>query len=174
MHILLGILGFIGGLGMLLWRIKMAVDAAKNIASTANDAKNYMRKRRWQKKAAADPIKDINDPRESAAAILAALASYDGAMSDAEEAVILREIKSAFQTSDDVATELLAHGRWLSKDSGDLNAFISRLLPPIVRHCSQTEKQDLLAMMERVILANGSASDLEKDAILFAKRHLAL
>ncbi len=174
MHILLGILGFIGGLGMLLWRIKMASDAAKDIASTANDAKNYMRRRRWQKKAAADPIKDINDPRESAATILAALASYDGAISEAEEKIILREIKSAFQTSDDVAIELLAHGRWLSKDSGDLNAFISRLLPPIVRHCAQKEKHDLLGMMERVTVANGAASDLEKDAILFVKRHLGL
>ena len=174
MHILLGILGFIGGLAMLLWRIKMASDAAKDIASTANDAKNYMRKRRWQKKAAVDPIKDINDPREAAATILAALASYDAAISESEETVILQEIKSAFQTSNDVAIELLAHGRWLSKDAGDLNAFISRLLPPIVRHCSQKEKHDLLGMMERVASANGSASDLENDAIFFVQRHLGL
>ena len=174
MHILLAILGAIGTIGMLLWRIKMAADAAKDIASSAKDAKNYMRRRRWEKKAAADPIKDINDPREAAATILAALASYDGTMSETEETTILQEIKAAFQTDDKMATELLAHGRWLSKDSGDLNAFISRLLPPIVRHCSDREKHDLLTMMEHVSSANGTISDLEKDAILFVKRHLGL
>ena len=174
MHILLGILGAIGTIGMVLWRIKLAMDAAKGIATSAKDAKNYMRRRRWEKKAAADPIKDINDPREAAATIMAALAAYDGRISEAEEQVILQEIQSNFQTSKEFAIELLAHGRWLSKDSGDLNAFISRLLPPIVRHCSQKEKQDLINMMERVASANGSASDLENDAILFVKRHLGL
>ena len=174
MHILLAILGAIGTIGMLLWRIKMAADAAKHIAGTAKDAKNYMRRRRFEQKAAADPIKDVNDPREAAATILSALASYDGAMSDAEEAIIMQEIKTVFQTDDEMATQLLAHGRWLSKDAGDLNAFISRLLPPIVRHCSEREKHDLLSMMERVTTANSSPSDLEKDAILFVKRHLGL
>ena len=174
MHILLAILGFIGTVGMVLWRIKMAADAAKGLASTAKEAKNYMRRRRFEKKAAADPIKDVNDPREAAATIMVALAAFDGPMSKAEETIIQQQIKSSFETSDEIAIELLAHGRWLAKDCGDLNAFISRLLPPIVRHCSLKEKQELITMMEHVASANGPPGDLEKDAISFTSRHLGL
>ncbi len=174
MHILLAILGFIGTIGMVLWRIKMAADAAKGLASTAKDAKNYMRSKRFEKKAAADPIKDVNDPREAAATIMVALAAFDGPISKAEETVIQQEIQTSFDASNEAAIELLAHGRWLAKDCGDLNTFISRLLPPIVRHCSMKEKHDLITMMEHVAAANGPPGDLEKDAIGFTKRHLGL
>ena len=174
MHILLGILGFIGGLGMLLWRIKMASDAAKDIAETAQGAKNYFRRRRWEKRATADPIKDMEDPREAAATMMVALASYDKAISEREEHTIIEEIKTNFQADDNLAAELLAHGRWLSKDVGDLNSFLSRLMPPIMRHLGPREKHDLLKMLENVANANGEASDLDKDAIQFVKRHMAL
>ena len=152
----------------------MASDAAKDIAETAQGAKNYFRRRRWEKRATADPIKDMEDPREAAATMMAALASYDGAISEREEQTILAEIKTNFETDDKMAAELLAHGRWLSKDAGDLNSFFSRLLPPIMRHLGPKEKHDLLSMLEKVGNANGEASDLEKDAILFVKRHMAL
>ena len=174
MAILIELLGLIGGLGFLLWRIKMASDAAKDIAETAQGAKNYMRRRRWEKRAKADPIKDMDDPREAAATMMAALASYDGVMSEREEEAILHEIKTHFGASDNMAAELLAHGRWLSKDAGDLNAFFSRLMPPIVRHLGSKEKHELLSMLNNVANANGEASDLEKDAILFVKRHLGI
>ena len=174
MAILIELLGLIGGLAFLLWRIKMASDAAKDIAETAQGAKNYMRRRRWEKRAMADPIKDMDDPREAAATMMTALASYDGVMSEREENVILQEMKKHFGADDHMAAELLAHGRWLSKDAGDLNAFLSRLMPPLVRHLGPKEKHDLLGMLNNVANANGEASDLEKDAILFIKRHLGV
>ncbi len=174
MHILLALLGVLGGLGMLLWRIKMASDAARDIAETAQGAKNYLRRRRWEKKANADPLKDIDDPRIAATVMMAALASYDGAMSEREETTILREIRTRFQTDDKTATELLAQGRWLAKDAGDLNSFFSRLMPPIIRHLGPKEKADLLTMLQTVANTNGEASALENDAILFVKRHLGL
>ncbi|MCF6197882.1 MAG: TerB family tellurite resistance protein [Hyphomicrobiaceae bacterium] len=174
MHILLGILGVIGSLGMLLWRIKMASDAAKDIAQTAQGAKNYLRRRRWEKRATADPLKDMEDPREAAATMMAALAAYDSTISEREEKTILHEIKTNFDTDDRLASELLAHGRWLSKDAGDLNSFLSHLMPPIMRHLGPKEKNDLLTMLTNVANANGEASDLEKDAILFVKRHMGI
>lgn len=172
MHILLGILGFIGGLGMLLWRIKLATDAARSIAGTAIDAKNYMRRRRFEKRADADPLEDIDDPREAAAIMMAALACYDGTMSEREEKIILDEIQNQFNADKNIAIELLAHGRWLAKDVGDLNSFFARLLPSITRHCAPKEKRDLISMLENVASADGDPSDLEKDAILFVRRHL--
>ena len=48
MQILLGLLGIIGTIGMILWRIKMASEAAREIAGTAKDAKNYMRRLRFE------------------------------------------------------------------------------------------------------------------------------
>jgi len=174
MHILLGLLGILGGIGVFLWRLKMASEAAKEIASTAKDAKNYMRRRRFEKKANADPLKDIDDPREAATTMMAALAAYDGVMSEREEAVILTEIQSKFDANKQLSAELLAHGRWLSKDAGDLNSFFAKLLPPIARHCGLKEKNDLISMLENVASANGETSALEKDAILFVKRHLGI
>ena len=116
----------------------------------------------------------MDDPREAATTMMAALASYDGIMREKEEQAILHEIKTNFDASDEIATELLAHGRWLSKDMGDLNAFLSRLLPPIVRHLGPKEKNDLITMLTNVTTANGEASDLEKSAVQFVKRHLGV
>lgn len=174
MHILLGLLGILGTIGMILWRIKMAVDAAKHIAKTAGDAQKYMQGKRLQKEAAADPFKDIKDPRISATAILTALASHDGVISECAKNTIIHELKTNLETSELIASQLLDHGRWLSKDRDDLNSFISRLLPPIVRHCSQQEKHDLIRMMKNVASANGEISHIETNAILFVTRHLGL
>ena len=96
----------------------MASEATREIASTAKDAKNYLRRRRWEKKANADPIKDMDDPREAATTMMAALASYDGVMSEREETVILNAIQNNFNADEKLATELLAHGRWLAKEAG--------------------------------------------------------
>ena len=179
MHILLGILGVIGSIltscsGALKWPRKQR---ARDIASSAKDAKNYLRRRRWEKKANADPIKDMNDPREAAATMMAALASYDGAMSEREETVILDEIGKAIST----LTENSPQNCWrmaagCQRMLAISTAFFAKLLPPINRDTSAPRNiTDLHHHAGKCRQRQWSeASDLEKDAILFVKRHLSI
>src|SRR5262245_13155503 len=94
MHILVAIVSVLGVIGVVLWRLHMAAEAAKGLAETASDARGLFRRWRWQRKLASNPLDLIEDPREAAVAMMVAVAQSDGAMTDRERQVIVGEVGS--------------------------------------------------------------------------------
>lgn len=172
MSILLGILAAMGTLGVVLWRLHMAAEAAKGIAETANDARGLFRRWRWQKKFAADTLDLVSDPREAVVAMMVATAQYDGAMSERERLAILASITGVLGASATQAEELLAHARWLTRDSRDLDRCLMKLAPVLQRSCDAEQLADSVAMVRRVAEADGVPGEVIAMALQALSRKL--
>lgn len=174
MAYLMAILGALGAAGVVLWRIKMAADAARDLAETADDARKYVRRTRWKSRRKTGQKAVPDDPRPAAAAMMTAIAETDGALSEAERESILNEISTRFELSAENAEALLAEGRWLSKDAGDLSSFLRRMDPPVRAVCTGQEQRDLIAMLTAVAEAEGEADPIAAQAIETLRRALAV
>jgi len=171
---LMAILGALGAVGLFLWRIKMAADAARDIAGAADDARKFVRRTRWKSRQKAGDKAVPEDPRLAAAAMMAAVAETDGALSEAEREAILKEITTRFEVSAEDAEALLAEGRWLSKDAGDLSSFLRRMDPPVRAVCTEQERRDLITMLTMVAEAGGEADPIAAQAIETLRRALGV
>lgn len=174
MAFLLAIVGALGAAAMVLWRIKMAADATRDIAEAANDARKFVRRTRWKSRHKAGQKAVPGDPRAAAAAMMAAVAESDGALTEAETAAILEEITARFELPPADAEALLAEGRWMSKDAGDLSSFLRRLEPPIRAACTEQERRDLIAMLTTVTQTTGEADPIAAQAIETLRRSLGV
>jgi uncharacterized tellurite resistance protein B-like protein len=172
MGLLLGLAAVLGAVGMILWRINMASGAARELVETAGEVQGFFRRRDWRKKLAKDPLQFIDDPRAAAAAIMTALAQADGAISEAEQAVIVREMCETFGAGASAAEELLAHARWAVRDISDVEICTRRLLPIIEKACGPEEREQFIDMLEAVAAADGQPSASERLAVERIKRVL--
>ena len=150
MHILLGLLSAVGILIFILWRVSMAIHAARDIADAANDARGFFRRRKWRKKVNVDLLNQIDDPREAAITMMVGVAEADGAITHAEQNKIQEIIIQEFGATPKQAEELFARARWLSKDNVDLGNFLSRLKPVIIDNCTHEQKLELIDMLTSV------------------------
>jgi len=172
MHILVAIVTMLGIIGVILWRLHMAAEAAKGLAETANDARGLFRRWRWQRKFAGNPLDLVEDPREAAVAMMVAVAQSDGAMTDRERQVIKAELVARIGATEGQADELLAHGRWLTRDVRDIDYCLDKLAPLIKRQCSPDQNRDVLAMLSSVANAEGDPGEIEGAALARVSRAL--
>ncbi len=172
MHILGILLAAMGTVGIILWRLHMASEAARGLVETANDARGLMRRWGWQRKFAKDPLDLIQDPREAAVAIMVAVAQSDGAMTERERAAILEEAMRRFGASSKQAEDLLAHGRWITRDVRDPDNCIRKLAPILERHCAADQRADVIDMTARVASAEGQPGDIEERALVKLRQAL--
>lgn len=173
MGIFAGLLAAIGVVGMLLWRLNQAAAATRGIAEAASDAHGFVRRLMWRRKSNKNPLDMITNPREAAAAMLAAVAQWDGAMTQDEMTAIKSQMMEHFGATQKQAAELLAGGRWLARDVTDLGAFLKRASPAVVRVCSAPEKRDLIAMLDHIASLDGPADELIRAGIAKLAEHLA-
>ena len=164
MHILGLIAAVMGALGLLLWRLHTAAEAAKGLADTAQDMTSWWRRWRWMKKANADPLTLVDDPRVAAAAMMVAVAQSDGAVTDREHAEIRRQITATFETQGKDAEEMIAHARWLVRDVRDLDEGL-RKLTPVMRKLAAEQHRELVEMLGAVAASAGPAGSIEAEAI---------
>ena len=158
MGIILALLAAMGAVGVLLWRIQVASDAARGAIQAADEARGFFRRLAWSRKASRSPLDLVSDPREAAAAMRVAVAEYDGAMTDAERSLILGEMIDHFDSTQKEAEELLARGRWLGKDVRELAQALRRLAGPIEQRLEEKERRDLIDML-RLVAGPGSVRD---------------
>ena len=69
MAILLALLGAIAAVAVLLWRLHIASAVARDAIEVADDARSFLRRLGWSRKARRHPLDLVEDPREAAAAI---------------------------------------------------------------------------------------------------------
>ena len=160
MSIVAALLAAMGVVGVLLWRLNQASDAAKGLLETAADTRGFFRRMAWRRKATRNPLDTLTDPREAAAAMMAAIAQWDAALSDREIAAMKTEMQEKFHADAEQATELLVTGRWLARDVTDLGAFLRRASPIVLAKCTPRERQDLLAMLTVVANVEGKPDAL--------------
>jgi len=172
MHILVAIVTGLSVIGIILWRLHMAAEAAKGLVETADDARGLFRRWRWQRKLKSNPLDLIQDPREAAVAMMVALAQSDGAMTDRERQVIMAELVARIGATERQAEELLAHGRWLTRDVRDIDYCLDKLTPLIKRQCTPDQTRDVLEMLSNVARAEGHPGEIEGNALARVSRAL--
>jgi uncharacterized tellurite resistance protein B-like protein len=172
MHILAAIASVLGIIGVILWRLHMATWAAKGLAETADDASGLFRRWRWQRKLAKNPLDLVQDPREAAVAMMVAVAQSDGAMTDREQQAIMAELVARIGATERQAQELLAHGRWLTRDVRDVDHCLDKLASLIKRQCSPEQKRDVMQMLYSVANVEGHTGEIEGAALARVSREL--
>ncbi len=173
MAILAALLGAMGVVGMILWRLNQAADATKGLAETAQDLSNLGRRWSWRRKANVDPMTLVDDPRIAAVTLMTAIAQADGALTAAERETILRLGSENFSCSTNITEEMLSYGRFLVGHSHDPANSFRKLLPLIQKTCGPTERADLIAMLRAVAAADGPPPASETQAIDRFARDLA-
>jgi len=159
MHILAGLVSLLAVVSVIAYRLYLVSQAAQGLADMAGGVQKHIRKRRWQKKLG-DPLREIDDPRLAAAAMMVALAQSDSQLSEREEAVITAQMKARFDVDDTLAAELLAHARWLVRDVGEPENCFLKVRPIILKTCGPKERAELTQMMTAVAEA-GSDTDAQ-------------
>jgi uncharacterized tellurite resistance protein B-like protein len=158
MSIVLGLLAAMAVIGVWLWRLQAAADAARSAADAASEVKGWWRRFMWDRQANRNALDLVTDPREAAAAMLVAVAQYDGALTADEEALIKDEMRQTFEANDQQAEELFARGRWLARDSvNDPAQTLRRLSGIIEKQLNETERQELVTML-RVAAGLGTST----------------
>ena len=125
MSILMGLLALMGTLGVILWRLNAAADAAKGLVETADDARGLFRRWKWRSKLAENPLDLIQDPREAAAAsaahaVLVAMVPAQKAALDAALAQSLAKVGDERSRADGVAVGKAAADQMLAWREGQL------------------------------------------------------
>lgn len=88
------------------------------------------------------------DPRAAAAAIAVSIAECAGPLDVQQEAVLCREFRQVLRASD--GRELLAHGRWLTRNVSDPNMVCDRVARLLNTQLWRAQKESLLEMVLRV------------------------
>lgn len=172
MHIIIGLAALLGTIGIVLWRLNQASEAARGLIDTADDVQGFFRRRKWRKKLADDPLQLVDDPRVAAAVMMVAVAQQDGAVTQAEQSLIINQMMEKFSSTASVADELFAHARWIARDVIDLDTCFRRVAPIIEKTCGPKEREQLLEMLAAVANASGQLGDGERIALDRLKRQL--
>jgi uncharacterized tellurite resistance protein B-like protein len=172
MHIILGLAALLGTVGVILWRVNQASEAARGLVDTADDVRGFLRRRKWQKKLASDTLQLIDDPRVAAAVMMVTLAQHDGAVTQAEQNVIINQMMEKFRSTASVADELFAHARWIARDVVDVDSCFRRVTHVVEKACGPAEREQLIEMLTAVANAGEGLGDAERLAFDRLKRVL--
>jgi hypothetical protein len=153
MHILLGLLTLLVGIGVWVWRLRMArqgLDAAADIARTVANAP---RRLAFRYKAGQGGLDLIDDPREAAAIMMMQVAlARGGRLTGRQSDVIEAEIREHFDYTPGEAEDLAAHAAWVSQTCPPARDTMTRLSRMIVNspRLGPKEVVDLDAMLVAV------------------------
>ncbi|WP_282609193.1 hypothetical protein [Pelagibius sp. Alg239-R121] len=168
MHILLGFLAVVGVAVAWIWRARNAASAAKEVVEVADDVRAAVRRFGYRRIADKNPLDTVEDPRLSAAGILAAIAKMDGDYTREQMTAIQQECGRVFSASDKDAEQFTAYGRWLAQQSANPDEVVRRLSGNLSKNLAANERQELLGMVERVSAIEGRGATDEQ--ILALKR----
>jgi hypothetical protein len=91
------------------------------------------------------------DPRVAVAAMMVAVATEEGPLTNQTEQRILAELISRVGLGPDLAQTCLMGGKRLARGlSGDLNSRLHQLAAPIEGQCSPEEKRDVMDMLRLI------------------------
>ena len=172
MHILLALIGIVGAVAVWYWRAKMAREAAGDLLDAANDARLAARRFAYRRRTDKHPADCVEDPRLAAAGIVAAIASMDAPLSQAEIDALTTEARIVFKTDRGEAEDIAAFGRWISGQCNTPAEAVRRLTKVVHASAGEGAGTDLLAMIEKVATADGGALGADEAASMDTIRRM--
>jgi uncharacterized tellurite resistance protein B-like protein len=171
MGALLGFLAIIGGIATLMWRLSLALRAARDIGEAAQELSNLPRKMRFRSKTGKAGVQLIHDPREAAALLMLSVARAGGEVTKGQKDAIINQITGRLELSMDQAEELLTHVSWLSKDLPDASSAVARMGKLVLRTVSHKELIELEDMLMNIAHVEGEPNAAQKQLLNeFAQR----
>lgn len=175
MHILLGILGVLSAAMIWYWRVKQAGEAAGELTNAANDVRLAIRRFGYMRTRKTHPADCVDDARLAAAGIVAAIASMDAPLSQAEIDLLTAEAGAVFDVEPAEAVDIAAFGRWIAGQCNTPEDAVRRLTRIIRAKAGAEAGPDLIRMIEKVASADGlGLEERETDAVEAVRRGLGM
>ena len=169
MHILLAILG---GLAAAFFAFRYFVDAANEGREAVRDVRGAFRRGKWSRQIDKRLIENIDDPREAAAVLLYQTANYDGAVTEAQKAKMVAEMRETFSADEETAEGLYAFARMAVGEINDAANSLKKILRSVNEACTEEKKKSVLTMMTSVGQVEGALSDTQARLIEETRRIL--
>jgi len=174
-HILLGILGVLSAAMLWYWRVKQAGEAAGELTNAANDVRLAIRRFGYMRTRKTHPADCVDDARLAAAGIVAAIASMNAPLSQAEIDMLAAEAGVVFGVDPREAVDIAAFGRWIAGQCNTPEDAVRRLTKIIRAKAGAEAGPDLIRMVEKVATADGIGLDeRENDALAAIRRGLGM
>lgn len=168
MPYLIALIGVVSAITFWYFRLR---DTGADVLDMANDVRLAARRFGFTRKLNANPVDSIEDARLAAAGILVIAAESDGAISEAEKKMFLRQCQSVFSCTADEAGEFLIFGRWLANTSPIRDETLRRLVRKTLQLGGAEALADLGGMVRAVGEAdNGTADEYVEDILERLKR----
>jgi len=169
MHIIIAILA---ALAAAFWAFTHFVNAANQGREAIGDVKGVIRRGKWSRRVDQRLIENLSDPREAAAVLIYQIAAYDGAVSDRQQAQIVADMQNSFDADEETAHGLYAFGRMAVGEINDASNNVRKILRPVIEICTDAEKGQLIALLERTAEIEGPRTDIQRGLIAEARRLL--
>ncbi|MDH6231447.1 hypothetical protein M2281_002019 [Mesorhizobium soli] len=151
MPFLLAILGALGIAAIWWYRLKYLSEAANEAADAIGRVQGHFRRKELRKKAALSPISAINDPVVAAVTVITAIAAENVPVSKALEERIRAEARE-IAASKKKLDEAVIYAKWSTDQVADVPTVIDQTAKFLTSRLDESEKEDLLQMLDRVVL----------------------
>lgn len=155
MHILLLVVGFISAIGVWIWRIQAAANAAKQLGDVAKTAANLPRKLAFRRKTGKAGSDLVTDPREAAVILMLEIARARGEVTRSQKDVIEEIMSEQFGFNAEEAEEVLVQASWVSAPDAGTDRLLRCMVKIVQSAVTHEEIVELDAMLERVSETDG-------------------
>lgn len=169
MHIIIAVLGAVAAA---FWAFTYFVNAANEGREAIRDAKGVIRRGKWNRRVDQRLIENLSDPREAAAILAFQIAQYDGAVTERQREAMTQDMRETFQADAETADGLFAFARMAVGEINDAGNSVRKILRPVVDVCTDDEKADLVALLERAAEVEGAPNDMQRRLIAEVRRVL--
>jgi uncharacterized tellurite resistance protein B-like protein len=163
MHIVIALLTLLSAGAFWYFRMRDIGQAGGEIIDAAQRAKGKWNRKQFLKKADGSAITAVDDPALGAALMMVALCQERGPLTDTSEAAIKDELKRVMATED--VTEPYTYAKWATAQVVDANDVSRKLVKLWLDRLVESERHDLLAMLERVAAADGPLTQQQETVL---------
>ncbi|MDQ0997377.1 putative tellurite resistance protein B-like protein [Phyllobacterium ifriqiyense] len=151
MHILLALLGIVGG-GLFWWyRMRTLGDAASDVIDTAGKARGYLRRRKIRIQHEHSPLTAIEDPVLAAATLIFAIVCEDTPITEKHYEAVRNAIIDICDPAK--ADEAVIYAKWASSQIDDAVTVIEKTAPLLRQRLNDMEKLELIDMVGKAAAA---------------------
>jgi hypothetical protein len=148
MHIILLILGVLGGAAFWWWRIKQVGQAANEVHDMAGRMWGKYKRKKFLNKVNDSPLEVIDDPATAAVILFHVIQVEDGISGPEADAALRREVVETIGITD--PGEIITFGKWTANHASDANTVILRYGKLWSDNLTVREREGLVDMATRI------------------------
>lgn len=165
MHIVIGVITALAGLIFALNKLQNA-----GVDLNAFSPFTYLRRRRWEKKFGTKPMHGVTETMDAAALLVVAVAKQDGEITRDTKMDVLKMYEEEFGISRKKAIELFSSSTYMLNGEMNLAGEVKNILAPTKEKFDDENTKTLLSMLEKISVAEDSASTEQLDLIKAVKK----